>query len=147
MISDNAEDWADYVNEIKASTLSNAEQETIRELQLHLKRLLKSDNQKTRKQAEILKAYCDGKNRLEISKETGINYKIIHESIEEIKNRIKFDMTGIKVVTKNDITIKLRAEGSKPAYSGKNKTFYVVKLPGGAVCEDIKKAGFNVCKK
>ena len=55
-------------------------------------------------------------------------------------------MTGIKIITKNDITIKLRAEGGKPVYSGKDKTFYSDK------CSDetkdmIIKAGFKVCKK
>ena len=146
LIADNLNQWDNYNEEMAVNRLTVNEREQLREVKQHLNRLLKSDNKKTKKQAELLNDYCNGKNRLEISREQGINYKTVHEAIEEIKNRIKENMTGIKVVTKNDITIKLRAEGGKPVYSGKDKTFYAEKC-SDETKEYIINAGFKVCKK
>ena len=145
-LTERPEDLYDYFDYCKLNTLTENEKELNITLKNELEKLLTSDSERTKQQGRLLKMFCEGTNRLKISKELGINYKIVHEQIEEAKNKIKFNMTGIQTVTKNDITVKLRAEEAKPSYSGKDKTFYVEKV-SEETKQMILKAGFKVEKK
>ena len=145
-IADNYGDFKDYIEHSNLNKVTANEKEIKQELNNQLNKLLNSDNERTKQQGKLLKMFCEGTNRLKISKELGINYKIVHEQIEEAKNKIKFNMTGIQTITKNDITVKLRAEEAKPSYSGKDKTFYVEKV-SEETKQMILKAGFKVEKK
>ena len=127
--------------------MNESERELRLQLRQELTRLLSSDNEKVRKGAQYLKLFIEGKNRLQISKELGINYKIIHESIQETINRIKSRVTNKKYMTKTEIQITLRTERVKASYSGKDKTFYVDKMPAIGIVKEIEQAGFKVVKQ
>lgn len=104
-------------------------------------KLLNSPNKRIRVKAEITQEFINGTNRLKISKERGINYRIAHSSVEHTIEAIKTNMT------KQEIKDRLLAEGVSASYSGKNKTFYVSKAPSKEVESMIIKAGFKQCKK
>jgi DNA-directed RNA polymerase specialized sigma24 family protein len=145
-MSDNPYDLDDYFENQKAQGMNQAEKDIRVRLVRELNAMLNSDNVATKRQGELLKKYCEGMNRLNISKETGINYKIVHNSIEEAKIKIKQNM-GFDISNKTQINIKLRNEAVVASYSGKDKTFYVSKEPSEALKETITKSGFKICKK
>ena len=64
LVADNLNQWDNYNEEIAVRTRSYSETVIIAELRIRLKQLLKSDNKKTQKQAELLNLYCNGLNRL-----------------------------------------------------------------------------------
>ena len=49
-------------------------------------------------------------------------------------------------MTKTTIQITLRGEGVKASYSGKDKTFYVDKLPASGIIKEVESAGFKIAK-
>lgn len=145
-MSDNINDLNDYFDNQKAQGMNQDEKDVRVRLVKELNAMLSSDNVATKRQGELLKKYCEGMNRLNISKETGINYKIVHNSIEEAKIKIKQSM-GFDIANKTQINIKLRNESIVAYYSGKDKTFYVSKEPTKELKETITKSGFKICKK
>lgn len=147
MVSDNYNSIRDYVEEVKASTITEGERSFMKSAKGYLKKYLNSENKELKEGARLLLIYIGGKSRSDISRDEGINYRTVHTLIKQVCNQIKYDMTGKKEITKNDITIKLRSQGCKPEYSGKTKTFYVSSEPTGTIKDEAKKAGFNICKK
>jgi DNA-directed RNA polymerase specialized sigma24 family protein len=145
-IGDNLNDLSGYIEHQRIDTLNQDEREVRIRLVKELNRLLVSDNQTTRTQGELLKAFCDGKNRLEISKELGLNYKTVHTSIKEATIKIKQNM-GHDILNKTQINIKLRNEAINASYSGKDKTFYVSKEPNESLKKTIENSGFKVKTK
>lgn len=145
-IADNLNDLSGYIEAQSINTLNADEREVRLRLVKELNRLLTSDNQTTRTQGELLKAFCDGKNRLVISKELGLNYKTVHKSIEEATIKIKQGM-GHDVLNKTQINIKLRNEAIVANYSGKDRTFYVSKEPNEGLKKTIENSGFKVKTK
>ena len=145
-MSDNPYDLNDYFENQKAQGLTQGEKDVRVRLVKELNSMLSSNNSATKRQAELLKMFCEGTNRLNISKETGINYKIVHRSIEEAKIKIKQSM-GFDIANKTQINIKLRNESVVASYSGKDKTFYVSKEPSQELVSTITKSGFKICKK
>lgn len=145
-ITDNKQNLDDYCESIKANTLTYNEKEVRKSTIQELNNLLESNNKKTREGAIYLRLYIEGKNRLQISKELGINYRIVHESIENTISIIKAKLTGKSYMTKTTIQITLRGEGVKASYSGKDKTFYVDKLPASGIIKEVESAGFKIAK-
>jgi len=103
--------------------------------------LLRSENKKKREQAALFKAFIEGHNRLEISKQTGINYRTVYEAVEQTALTIKTNMT------KNEIKSALLAQGISSSYSGKDKTFYTNKKPSPDLEKTIIAIGFKVQTK
>lgn len=143
-ITDNVKNLSGYIEHKKITQQTKEEKELKLQLVQELNKLLSSDNEKTRKGAEYLRLFVEGKNRLQISKELGVNYKIVHQQIESTVNRIKATVTGKNYMTKTEIQITLRSEGVKAAYSGKDKTFYVDKLPATGIIKEVEQAGFKI---
>lgn len=106
-----------------------------------LENLLLSENKSTRHKAQITMDFINGNNRLQISRDRGVNYKTIYFNVDETLEKIKTNMT------KNDIQIKLLSEGISASYSGKSKTFYTNKPVSKDLEITIIKAGFKQCKK
>lgn len=142
----NERDLAGYFEERGLEKETSSEKELKSQLVFELNYLLSSKNDKTRRGAEFLKLFIEGKNRLQISKELGVNYKIVHQEIETTINKIKAKVTGKNYMTKTEIQITLRSEGVKVSYSGKEKTFYVDKLPATGIVKEVEQAGFKVVK-
>ena len=141
-ITDNLNDWNDYIYFLK---VSKPDKELINEINTELNRLIKSENKETRRQGILLKEFVNGKNRSEISKELGINYRIVHQDIKEAINKIKSNLNMAQSpTTKTEINITLRNEGCKASYSGKDKTFYVDKMPVEFIIKEVEKAGFKI---
>lgn len=111
------------------------------ELDVELNRLINSDNRKVKKQAEIFNACVNGATMAEIARETGINYRIVHDAVRETTTIIKSNMT------KNDIKTRLLTEGVTASYSGKDKTFYTSKPLSKELEKKIIEAGFKTQKK
>jgi DNA-directed RNA polymerase specialized sigma24 family protein len=145
-LKDNPQNLQDYFEEREVRKLSKAEIELRKLLVEELNRLLESDNERVKKGAEFLRLYIEGKNRLQISQELGVNYRIVHDSISETVNRIRSRVTNKTYMTKTEIQITLRGEGVKASYSGKDKTFYVDKVPASGIVKEIEQAGFKVEK-
>lgn len=103
--------------------------------------LLASDNKKIREQAKIFNEFVSGKNRLEISKQTGINYRLVHDAVRETAETIKHNMT------KNEIKSALLAQGISSNYSGKTKTFFTNKKPSPDLEKSIIAVGFKIQTK
>lgn len=146
-MSDNEQDLKDYHNEISIHKLNQQEKDLRSQLKKELNGLINSDNERTREQGVFLMLYTEGMNRLQISKQLGVNYRLVHEGIEEAIRQIRAKITGNEYMTKTTIQMTLRNEGCKLSYSGKAKTFYVDKMPVTFIVNEIKQAGFNVCKK
>lgn len=51
------------------------------------------------------------------------------------------------ITTKNQINKLLASESINYGYSGKDKIYYVDKLPSGNLLMDIEKAGFKVLQR
>jgi len=131
--SDFAEPLMDYVDtDYKRNT---------EEMDVELTRLINSENKRVKKKAELFKACVDGSSMAEVSRETGINYRIVHDAVRETTKTIKYNMT------KNEIKTRLIAEGITVSYSGKDKTFYTSKPVSKELEAKIISAGFKACKK
>lgn len=145
-LTDNPNNLSDYFEERKLQQVSDQERELRSQLVAELNLLLKSNNEQSRRGAEFLRLYIEGKNRLEISKATGVNYRIVHEMMDDTIKRIRAKVTGKTYMTKTEIQITLRGENIKASYSGKDKTFYVDKLPATGIIKEVEQAGFKVKK-
>ena len=144
-ITDRPIDLNDYLDHLKLGSKNVFEKNLQDDVIEELNKMLRSDNKKTREYANMLYDLCLGKNRLQISKELGINYKIVYQSIEKAIDLIKKNMTGKP--TKQEISVKLRSEKVQASYSGKTQTFYVNTEPSEKVKELINKAGYKIEKK
>lgn len=143
----NERDVVGYFEEQSLNKQTPEEKELKAHLVQELNLLLESNNEQIRKGAEYLRLFIEGKNRLKISQELGVNYRIVHESIENTINIIKAKVTGKTYMTKTEIQITLKNEGvSKVSYSGKTKTFFVDKLPATGIVKEVESAGFKVVK-
>lgn len=145
-LKDNPQNLKDYIEEREVRKLTPAEAELRKSLIDELNRLLSSRNENDRKGAEYLRLYIEGKNRLQISQELGVNYRIVHDLISDTINKIRSRVTNKTYMTKTEIQITLRGEGVKASYSGKDKTFYVDKVPATGIVKEIERAGFKVKK-
>lgn len=146
-LKENEQDLSGYFEEQRLNKPTPEERELKVQLIQELNLLLESSNEQIRTGAQYLRLFIEGKNRLKISQELGVNYRIVHESIENTINIIKAKVTGKTYMTKTEIQITLRNEGvSKVSYSGKTKTFYVDKLPATGIQKEIEQAGFKLEK-
>lgn len=145
-ICDGFVDIEDYKNEVLFQ--NSKDNDLKKELIKHLDKLLKSENAQTRFQGELLRDFINGENRKKISERLGINYRLVHEGIEEAiaKIKSKLNMSNLPV-TKTEIHITLRNEGCQASYSGKDKTFYVDKLPVQFIISEVEKSGFKIKQK
>jgi len=106
-----------------------------------IKRLMNSGSNRVQKKAKIFNEFVSGKNRLEISRQTGINYRLVHDAVRETAETIKHNMT------KNEIKSALLAQGISSSYSGKVKTFFTNKKPSPDLEKTIIAIGFKVQTK
>lgn len=147
LLKNNSHNLKDYFDSKEVLKPTPEEVDLKAKLVAELKRLMTSENVSVRTGAEYLMMYINGKNRLKISKELGINYRIVHEAMEETITRIRAKITNKKYMTKTEIYITLRGEGVKASYSGKTKTFYVDKIPAVGIVKEVEEAGFKITKK
>ncbi len=101
-------------------------------------RLMRSESNRVQKKALIFNEFISGKNRLEISRQTGINYRTVYDAVKETAETIKHNMT------KNEIKSALLAQGISSSYSGKTKTFHTNKKPSPDLEKSIIAVGFKV---
>lgn len=138
----------EYFELLKINQPSETEAEIRRKLKFELTKLINSEDKKSKRQGELLKRFCDGENRLQISKSLKINYKIVYEEINKAIIKIKSSMGNKNIpATKTEIQITLRNEGCKASYSGKTKTFYVDRMPVPFIVKEVESSGFKVEKK
>lgn len=133
--------YADRAYEVTDRIMSNEQEQDSSDVMTELNMLLKSENKKVKKQAEIFKECIGGTKRIDISREKSINYRIVHDAVRETAQTIKTNMT------KNEIKSRLLAEGISSSYSGKDKTFYTNKKPSVDLEKKIIDSGFKQQKK
>ena len=133
--------YADKSVEITENLFNQPQQIDRTDFEYELNTLLNSENRTIKKQAAIFKECINGSSRADISRDLQINYRIVHEAVEQTTIKIKTNMT------KNEIKERLLAEGINSGYSGKDKTFYTDKKPSQELETKIIKAGFKQCKK
>lgn len=120
-------------------TTDDEKQVEIADIMQELNKLLVDPKQQNK--AKLFNEFILGKNRLTISKETGINYRIVHDAVKQTAQNIKSNMT------KNEIKARLLSEGISANYSGKEKTFYTNKKPSVELEKAIIRAGFKTQSK